>query len=218
MKWMTQWTYAGAAVLALAGLTAFHYTTQSREPRPSASLVLSGGGPEDAVVQSRIMVKEEIARELVAGRLSLLQAAAGFRDLGLQGPPDMVRDAFPLAGSEAEAYCRSAIAYASSFAPAGQNDDLAYVLEAELHDRLQDGTLRLPDPDVDSSRAFPDSSAPRPAEEGRGRGNDLIGDDHVLATKPKGPKAVRLVLPFGMMRTGTSGGRGDIPWDPTAVV
>ncbi len=166
MKWMTQRAFVGAAVLAFAGLTACHYATQRRGPQARAWLEVIAAGPEDAAVRSRITAKEEIARELVAGRLSLLQAAAGFRNLGLQSPADGVRDAFPLAGSEDEAYCHSVVEYASRLAPAGQSDDLRCSLENELYDRLRDGTLRLPEPSVGSGGAFPDSSAPRPAEDG----------------------------------------------------
>ena len=114
MKWTMQAAYAGAAVLAFAGLTAYHVATHSRTPRPALRRRCSRPTPRTPRSYARITGKDEIARELVAGRLSLLQAAAGFRDLGLQGPPDGVRDVFATAGSADEAYCRSVIGFVDS--------------------------------------------------------------------------------------------------------
>ncbi len=148
MKWMTQGACMGAAALAFAGATAYHAATHPRRPQAGAGAEVTPGCPEVALVNARIRAKRAIAQELIAGRLSLWQAAADYRGLGLQGRPDRVRDAFPLAGSEEEAYCRSVIGYVGTVALEDQSDDVAdvtCVLEAELYDRLQEGTFRLPD-------------------------------------------------------------------------
>ena len=195
MKWMTQGACMGAAALAFVGATAYHSATHPRRPQAGAVTKLYPAPPEDAVVKARITAKEAIARELVAGRLSLLQAAAGFRNLGLQAPPDQMRDVFPLAGSEDEAYCRSVIGYVRSVAPNDQGEIITCVLEAELYDQLQEGTLRLPDSHVDQVPAFPNSVGgparltilPRrvPGRAQRLRGNDFLGDSRWSVTLPR---------------------------------
>ena len=82
---------------------------------------------------------------MIAGRLSLLPAAAAFRDM--QDPkwlPGLL-DSNRGAASIDEVYCRSVIGYVGA-RPPDRAKEVARRLEAELSARLRDGTLHLPEP------------------------------------------------------------------------
>ena len=145
MKGLKQGAFIGSAAIVFAGVIAVHSAVRPVEKPAAGSAEVRPADPQSQMITARTTAKAAIAGELIAGRRSLLEAAAAFRDLGLQGPPDHVRDAFPLAASEDEAYCRSVLVYIDALATQDQGDDLACSLEAELYDRLRDGTLRLPD-------------------------------------------------------------------------
>jgi hypothetical protein len=98
------------------------------------------------IVLRRIVAKQQVVGELQAGRLTLLQAAARFRDLEEALP--VTRGWPPRATSgpaEGERWCREVMAWAQTqhgeYLP-----DLAARLEADLRrHRGTDGTVRLPD-------------------------------------------------------------------------
>ena len=147
----------GGALLS-AGLAALAILALSRliggGGRPAPASGLPYDNPETArALIARIERKHRIACELAAGRLSLFEAAAAFRDLEAEGPPSTVMCGFPDASSEDEAHCRSVIEYVRmegrGIDPDGA-DDRARCFEEDLDARLRDGTLRLPD--TESSR------------------------------------------------------------------
>ena len=134
---------AAAAVLAAAliGLRLAGVGRPTAPPKQTELML-----PGDPELVARTEAKRRIAADVTAGRTSLLEAAAAFRDLDAHGPPGLVRMGFPQAASEDEAYCRSVIAYVAFGPPAGR-DDRVRALEAELDSRLRDGTLRMTPPD-----------------------------------------------------------------------
>ena len=94
--------------------------------------------------------KERLAREVAAGRLGLVEAAARYRDLATEDPvitPDIFRRAYP-GGSDEERYCRQVIVFVQEAVRERPGGDLAVVgrLEAELDDLLGRGDFRLPAP------------------------------------------------------------------------
>jgi hypothetical protein len=95
--------------------------------------------------------ERRLAREVVAGRLGLVEAAGRFRDLTADEPTfnrESFRRAYP-GGSDEERYCRQVIAFvrvALSEQP-GADPSVVGCLEAELQDRLERGDLSLPGPD-----------------------------------------------------------------------
>jgi hypothetical protein len=134
-----------------ASVLAYHSAThRAAAPAARESERISRADPSDRAIQARIAAKEGVVKDLIAGRTSLVQAAAVFRALGGMGPADMIRVAYPLAASEDEAYCRSVIDYVPGQAPAGQGDALVRDLKAEMNDRLRDGTLHLADDRTDA--------------------------------------------------------------------
>lgn len=141
-----QYALAGAMIALLAGLAAHRLARAPEGPRR--------GEPEDATVvavraiQARMAGKRQVADEVIAGRLSLLEAAAVFRRLDTVGPPiPPIRDRFPDLTSDDEAYCRSVVEYVQSTVPADENqEEWTRRLRDELETRLRDGTLHLPEP------------------------------------------------------------------------
>jgi hypothetical protein len=101
------------------------------------------------VLLRRIAAKEQVVAELVAGRLTLLQAAARFRDLK-EEPPDMADPpGYPCGCSEGERLCREVMAWADGWLAERAPQRAAAVaarLEAELRrHRDRAGMVRLPD-------------------------------------------------------------------------
>jgi len=98
----------------------------------------------------RILAKGQIADALVAGRLTLPEAAARLRDVdarSLDFRPAVFERAYP-GNSDDERYCRAAIGWAASRLH-GRPDEAPEVvvrLERELDAYLRRGTLRLPAP------------------------------------------------------------------------
>jgi hypothetical protein len=97
----------------------------------------------------RIAAKERVVAELVAGRLTLLQAAARFRDLKGE-PPDLAAPPGLACGcSEGERLCREVMAWADGWLAEQAPQRAAAVaarLEAELRrHRDRAGMVRLPD-------------------------------------------------------------------------
>jgi hypothetical protein len=94
---------------------------------------------------------QRLARDVAAGRLGLVEAASGYRDLAADDPAfnqEVFRRAYPCASDE-ESYCRQVIAFVRETLRDHPGADPAVVerLEAELQDRLERGDLTLPGPD-----------------------------------------------------------------------
>jgi hypothetical protein len=115
---------------------------------------------------------EQVIRELLANRCTLLAAAARFRALYQPDPviEQALRDTYP-APTEDERLCRWVIAYFRT----DQRDEpgtpeVAERLERELREHLERGTLQLPEPqlrphppDADTGRAAGADPCHRPA-------------------------------------------------------
>jgi hypothetical protein len=103
-----------------------------------------------AAVEGRVQAKAAIAEDLVAGRLTLLQAAARFRDLNSR-PPRFHWDRFRLAypgTTDDERHCYEVLAAAQAFAGSLKRrppNPLLDRLEQELRQHLQNGTVQLGD-------------------------------------------------------------------------
>lgn len=111
---------AAAAVLSYLLLTAPPWLTVATPGREKDSPPPRSGGdpsswtevePPSPEILQRIQLKRHLARELAQGRLTLLEAAARFRDLS-RGLPEEARayfrDTYP-GHSDAERYCRQVI-------------------------------------------------------------------------------------------------------------
>ncbi len=136
---------AGAALLAFAGLL-IHRCVGRRDGAPSSDPEPAqwAAPPESLALDSRSGAKVRIVDDLIAGRLTLLETAAAFRDADArEGPRTMVAAGFPGCSSLDEAYCRSVIAYAGERSCPATREALTRGLEAELAARLRDGTLHL---------------------------------------------------------------------------
>lgn len=97
-----------------------------------------------AAVVRRTNRKAQVTRAVVAGRLSLLEAAACFRALELEPPAfdwALFRAAWP-GDSDPERHCHEVLKYVRS--AGGEN--ACDLLRAELAEHLRRGTLHLPPP------------------------------------------------------------------------
>jgi hypothetical protein len=101
-----------------------------------------------AVVAAKKEVRKRVAREVIAGRLSLAQGAARLRDISLADPGFQLgffRMLCPGATDE-ERYCRGVITWARMSLPAEPERARAAAdkMEAELTELLRRGPLHLP--------------------------------------------------------------------------
>ena len=144
-----------------AGLIYFGADKRSRRDSdgnaPSiAQLVIDERFPTDEEMEhrrqihlQRIAVRDRAVRSLLAGRLTLLQAAAQFRDVEKEQPVTWGAPIEATGPGEGERLCRYVIAMANGwmeeYVPAAAAGMTAR-LEAELEQhRGADGTVRLPD-------------------------------------------------------------------------
>jgi len=97
-----------------------------------------------ADVQQRIGIKKQIVDEVIAERLSLLEAAACFRELNDAYPDhlDLLRRTHP-GKTDEEVLCRNVIAFVRSALRDPAGAAVIDRLEAELDGRLEAGTLIL---------------------------------------------------------------------------
>ena len=128
-------------------------------PAPRGKEVL---GPFNTAVlrleAKRLEAKQRVACAVIAGRMTLLQAAAALKALDARYRPyPGWAPTLPAADSDEEAYCLMAIGWVVGEAALGRADDLAGPLRAELAARRRDGTLRLPEADGPSA---PDDGIP----------------------------------------------------------
>jgi hypothetical protein len=152
---------AALLIAGAAGLVYFGADTGS--PRDSdsnspsiAECLLGDKSPTDEeterrqqILLERNVVKDRAVRNLLAGRLTLLQAAAQFRDVDEALPVTWVPQIAATGPAEGERLCRKVIAMAKGWmeecVPAQAAAETAR-LEAELErHRGADGTVRLPD-------------------------------------------------------------------------
>jgi hypothetical protein len=147
MKRWAQWTLIAATVLPLVGGLIFHaHGRLNRPPIGEATSVVLEAGPMNSAIVARMTAKGQVANEVIAGRLSLLQAAAAFRNLDQRWPRVAVPSPYsPKAASEDEVYCLLVIGYVRAEAPPERAADLVGRLRAELTAMLRDGKLHLPD-------------------------------------------------------------------------
>jgi hypothetical protein len=147
LRWKP-YALAGAAIAMLAGLAAYQTTRREQCPRGRDL----APAEDDAVaaitaIRARTSRKRQVVGEVVAGRLSLLEAAAVFRRLDAEGPmPPPTPAGFPQYTSEDEAYCHSVVEYVEVEAPPDLKQELTRRFREEWEARLHDGTLHLPKP------------------------------------------------------------------------
>ena len=144
-------TSAVAWAAFLATLICGWWVCARREARPDADDRPAAEAPsrsevdqQIALLRDRISAKLYITDEVIAGRLSLLEAEAAFREWDVREPQQSYEYPlnYPPGASEEERRCRAVITYVSVQAPRDQAPALIRRLEAELEERLRDGTLR----------------------------------------------------------------------------
>jgi hypothetical protein len=126
--------------------------------------------PDDAirVLHRRGQVKENLAKEVIAGRLTLFEAAAQFRRVNRVNPPDQ------LIGyngdSQEECLCQQVIQFVAgvlSREDADNRDEWCRRLEEELRRyKQQHGKVLLPDDDFEDDADCPPPPSPPPAQRG----------------------------------------------------
>jgi hypothetical protein len=120
------------------------------EPEAVAAFLSAQQAPDDAnfeVLRWSIATREGIADEVIAGRLTLLEAAAGFRavDQVKERSFRLVESAMPGKTAE-EQLCRRVLAFvAGRLERSGQRDPIVGRLEDELQEHLRHGALTLPE-------------------------------------------------------------------------
>ena len=87
MKRWPQWALITATLLPLVGGLAYHaHGRLNRSPIREATSTVLEASPLNSAITARMTAKRQIANEVIAGRLSLLQAAAAFRNLDQRWP------------------------------------------------------------------------------------------------------------------------------------
>jgi hypothetical protein len=152
---------AALLIAGAAGLLYFGADTGSRRDSDSnspsiAQCLLDKKSPSDEeterrrqILLQRFVVKERAVKKLLAGQLTLLEAAVQFRDVEAAQPTTWRPDIAATGPAEGERLCRMVIAMARGWmlenVPAQAAAETAR-LEAELEQhRGPDGTVRLPD-------------------------------------------------------------------------
>ena len=129
-----------ALALALGALAAAASTLPRRPPEPPPAEAEATATAWIETATLRAIAKDRITAEVMAGRLTLLQAAALFGELNRVPPA-------PRPQSGAEELCRQVIAYAEGEARGGAGETAAAArLQKELEGLLAEGPLRLPAP------------------------------------------------------------------------
>lgn len=146
--------YATFAIVAVAGFAAHPTLAQSlgadvwnlpalKEQARHAEAENALLDAEDDTVRSRIRVKDGIAAELVAGRITLSEATDQFLALNESRPTQMavIRETYP-GDSDREKTARNVISYSLGHVPPHQREATVNRLEAELHSMLASGASR----------------------------------------------------------------------------
>jgi hypothetical protein len=115
---------------------------------------------------ARVAARAEVVEEVLAERMSLLEAAACFRDLD-HGPPPILWDrfrAFYPGDSDDERHCHEVIenVRVRVEVQGGQGRQQVLRLEAELRQHRERGTLRLPDGTADAGLLRPPTGRTSP--------------------------------------------------------
>jgi hypothetical protein len=141
----------GGVVLATVALLAREATRKPAPDTIEGQMRLSDELDEKARgVVRRLYRKERVLQMHLAGRLTLLEAAAHFRNLDQQGPLfrwEQFREQFD-GNSDDERHCREVIAFVRAALNATccpTTQEKVQRLEAELRQHLRRGPLRLPD-------------------------------------------------------------------------
>src|SRR5262245_19208054 len=105
-------------------------------------------GKREAIL-ARVAARAAIVEEVLAERMSLLEAAAHFRNLD-HGPPPILWDRFRTyypGDSDEERHCYEVIGNVRARVEdqGGRRGEQVLRLEAELRQHLERGTLRLPE-------------------------------------------------------------------------
>jgi hypothetical protein len=116
-------------------------------PGSEETRLVSGPIEEVAAIRHRLEAKDNLGLEVACGRLTLVEAAARFRDLDEQPPRfswEDFRRSHPGA-TEEERYCREVIKFVGRMLEARGVTDSPIVsrLEQELQAHLERGDLRL---------------------------------------------------------------------------
>ncbi len=149
MRTWKQFLLAASATAVVAGAIGLRLARGPDAPEPDDAPGWHSDPPaEVAALAARSQAKAAAVRELTAGRRTLLETAAAFRDLDAQWPPQRVpiRDSFPESSSDDEAYCRAVLMYVWHIPPRDHPAEWVRRLNDELDARRRDGTLRLPEP------------------------------------------------------------------------
>jgi hypothetical protein len=102
---------------------------------------------KDQATLHRIAVKEQLIQEVIAGRVSLMEAAAQFRALNATQPRfmEIIRD-FYAGATDEECLCKNVLGYVATYLGEGaKNHEVYRRLNADLAQRLAQGQLALPD-------------------------------------------------------------------------
>jgi hypothetical protein len=147
----------GFVALSVAAIAHYgpHPGAGPRFSEPSVLRLNTEGAASDAelerrrqVYQDRIATKQHVVRELVAGRLTLSQAAARFRAIDVELPLTWKPPRLAAGAGEDERVCRNVMARAVDWVAKNLPEATAQVaerLEAELEQlRGPDGVVRLP--------------------------------------------------------------------------
>ena len=146
LRWKP-YVFMGVATALLAGLAAYQTIHLAERPRHALASAEDGTVAAIQAIRERMGRKRQVVGEVIAGRLSLLEAAAVFRHLDAEGPSlPPIRARFPFCSSDDEAYCRSVVEYVQEAAPPDQREELAGGLRNELETHLRKGTLHLAEP------------------------------------------------------------------------
>jgi hypothetical protein len=95
--------------------------------------------PDVALIQKNLEAKDEVAREVIAGRMTLAEAAARFRTIDASRPPHLPvhLDVVP-GSSDEERICRQVIAYVENNLEGRPDRDAVLArLEADLRRHLE---------------------------------------------------------------------------------
>ena len=147
MKQWTRWVLITATVLPVACVLVNHARERilRRQSLGTQSILVCESSAESKGLAARLTAKYHVADEVIAGRTSLLQAAAAFRSFDKRWPRAMdLCSGSPDAAPEAEGYCLKVIGYVAAAAP-NRGSELTLRLHAELDAMLRNGTLHLPD-------------------------------------------------------------------------
>ena len=150
MKQWTQGVFITTVALSFSCMLFYraHDQLQTRQGLDAQSIIMYESSAESKDIMVRLAAKARIADELIAGRTSLLQAAAAFRDLEDRWPRVVEPlAAFPNVASLDEVYCRKVIGYAERQARPEQASELTRRLHAELDAVRRRGTLYWPKAD-----------------------------------------------------------------------